>query len=146
MSYTVSFKAKGHPNIRSNHKTTFMTTKEHKLSTKGDCIIVVSAEMSLNEISPEAKELARSPDTSISFRLDVGEHTFEATGTGHPNLTYTDPNDMVARRSTFTCKRTLMINSDKTSQDIPAEVLKALQDPDADVEITLKYAKKTVSY
>lgn len=145
MSVTVSFKAKGHPNVRSKHKTTFMTTKEPELSLKGDCIIVVSAGMGLKDIPQQAKDMAQSSKTSITFRLDVGEHTFEARGNGHPDLSYTDPIDMVARRSNYTCVRTLMINCDKTSQDIPDDVVKALQDPDAEAEITLTYTKKPVS-
>ena len=145
MSFTVSFKAKGHPNVRSKHKTTFMTTKEPDLSLRGDCIIVVSAEMGLKDLSQEAKDLARHPETSITFRLDVGEHIFEATGNGHPDLSYTDPIDMVARRSNYTCGRTLMINCDKTSQDIPDDLVKALQDPEAETKITLTYTKNPVS-
>ena len=145
MSVTVSFKAKGHQNVRSKHKTTFMTTKEPELSTRGDCVIVVSTEMGLIDLPQKAKELARSAETSITFQLDVGDHTFMAKGTGHPDLKYTDPIDMVARRSSFTCGRTLLINCDKTSQDIPEEVVTALQDPDAVAEITLTYTKNGVS-
>ncbi len=145
MTFSVSFKAKGHQNVRSKHTTTFMTTKEPELSLRGDCIIVVSAEMGLMDLPQEAKDLARHPETSISFRLDVGEHAFEATGYGHPDLDYTDPIDMVARRSSYTCGRTLMINGDKTSQDIPEDVVKALQDPKAVAKITLTYTKNPVS-
>ncbi len=145
MSVTVSFKAKGHQNVRSTHKTTFMTTKETELSLRGDCIIVVSAEMGLKDLPQEAKDLARFSETSITFRINVGDHTFEAKGNGHPDLEYKDPIDMVARRSTYTCGRTLMINCDKTSQDIPDDVVKALQDPNAVAEITLTYTKKPVS-
>ena len=145
MSFTVSFKAKGHPNVRSKHKTTFMTTKDPELSLRGDCIIVVSAEMGLDELPQEAKDLARSFETSITFRLEVGEHIFEATGNGHPDLEYTDPIDMVARRSSYICDRTLMINCDKTSQDISTDLVQALQDPEAEVKITLTYTKKPVS-
>jgi hypothetical protein len=145
MSLTVSFKAKGHQNVRSKHTTTFMTTKEPELSLQGDCIIVVSAEMSLKDLPQEAKDLARHSETSITFLLEVGEHTFEATGHGHPALDYTDPIDMVARRSSYTCGRTLMINCDKTSQGIPDDVVRALQDPEAVAEITLTYTKNPVS-
>ena len=145
MSATISFKAKGHPNVRSKHKTTFMTTKEPELSLRGDCIIVVSTEMGLKDLPQEAKNLARHPETSITFRLNVMGHVFEATGNGHPDLEYTDPIDMVARRSSYTCGRTLMINCDKTSQDIPEDVVKALQNPEAEANITLTYTKNPVS-
>ena len=145
MSVTVSFKAKGHSNVRSKHKTTFMTTTEPELSVRGDCIIVVSADLGLKDIPDEAKQLARQPDTEIVFKIDVDGLSFEAKGQGHPELEYTDLIDMVARRSNYTCGRTLMINSDKTSLDIPDEMVKALQNPDAVAEITLTYTKNTVS-
>ena len=143
MSFKVSFKSQGHPNVRSNHRTTFMITKEHELSARGDCIIAVSAELGLKDLPQEAKDLARHPKSSVIFTLEVCDHVFEAKGTGHPELEYTDPIDMVARRGTFTCGRTLMINCDKTSQDIPEDIVKALQDPEAVAEITLTYKKIT---
>lgn len=145
MVVTVSFEAKGHQNVRSTHKTTFMTTKEPELSTRGDCIIVVSAGLGLKNMSNEAKKMARDPETRIRFSMKVGELNFEANGWGHPALEYTDSIDMVARRSTYTCGRTLMIKSDKTSTDLPSEMIKALQDPEAVAEITIKYQKIPVS-
>lgn len=145
MAVTVSIRAKGHPNVRSTHKTTFMTTKEPELSTRGDCIISVSAEIGLKDMPEEAKLLARDPETRITFALSVGEISFEATGWGHPDLEYTDHIDMVARRSEFTCGRTLMIKSDKTSQDLPEELISALKDPDSVAEISIKYEKTPVS-
>lgn len=145
MSVTVSFNAKGHRNVRSKHKTTFMTTKEPELSLRGDCIIAVSADMGLKDLPEEAKKMATGSDTMITFKMTLGSHSFESKGEGHPKLEYTDPIDMVARRSNYTCGRTLMINCDKTSQDIPEEVVKALQDPNAVAKITLTYTKKRVS-
>ncbi len=139
MPFSVRFTARGHRNVKSTHRTTFMTTTEDELSKKGDCIIVVGAGMGLKDMPDEAKRLARSEDTMITFRLTVGDLIFEARGHGHPDLEYTDPIDMVARRSGFTCGRTLMINCDKTSRDLPDSLVEALQDPDAVAEITLVY-------
>lgn len=138
---SVSFTAKGHPNVRSSHETTFMTTKEPDLSLRGDCIIAVSADYGLADLPVEVKALARDPETNITFLLDVGSYSFTATGYGHPDLEYTNPIDMVARRSSYTCGRTLMINSDNTSKDIPKEIVKSLQDPTTVVKITLTYTK-----
>lgn len=143
MPFSVRFTARGHRNVKSTHRTTFMTTTEDKLSTRGDCIIVVGAGMGLRGLPDEAKRLARSEDTVITFRLTVGDHVFEAQGHGHPDLEYTDPIDMVARRSGFTCGRTLMINCDKTSRDLPDSLVEALRDPDAVAEIKLVYDNQT---
>ncbi|MBT3284265.1 DUF371 domain-containing protein [Candidatus Bathyarchaeota archaeon] len=141
MPFSVKFTARGHPNVKSTHKTTFMTTTEDELSTRGDCIIVVGAGMGLKDIPDEVKRLAREYDTRITFRLTVDDLVFEAQGYGHPHLGYTDPIDMVARRSSFTCGRTLMIGSDKTSVDIPEAVVIALKNSDAVVQVEIVYEK-----
>ena len=141
MPFSVKFSARGHTNVRSTHKTTFMTTTEEELSTRGDCIIVVGAGMGLRDMPAEAKRLAKDESTRITFKLAVDDLVFEAQGHGHPHLEYTDPIDIVARRSGFTCGRTLMIGSDKTSVDIPVAVVQALKNPQAVVQIEIFYEK-----
>jgi len=141
MPFSVKFTARGHPNVKSTHKTTFMTTKEDELSTRGDCIIVVGTQIGLKDMPAMAKRLARDEDTRITFRLAVDNLVFEAQGHGHPDLEYIDPFDMVARRSNYTCGRTLMVGSDKTSMDIPRAVVDALKDPEAEVQIEIFYEK-----
>ena len=141
MKHTIQFKAHGHPNIRSTHQTTLMTTTEHHLTPRGDCIIAVGAGTGLAQLPEEIKEAARDPGTEITCTISVENHVFTAVGRGHPNLTYTDPIDMVARKSSYTCGRTLMINSDKAANDIPAEIIKALQNPEAVITIQITYEK-----
>ena len=141
MSFSVKFSARGHHNVKSTHKTTFMTTREEELSTRGDCIIVVGAEMGLRDMPDEAKRLAREEDTRITFRLTVADMVFEARGLGHPGLEYTDSVDMVARRSSYTCGRTLMIGSDKTSTEIPEAIIESLRDPGTVARIELIFEK-----
>ena len=142
MKHTVQLRAKGHPNIRSRHKTTLMTTVEPHLTPRGDCIIAVDAETGLAQLPSEIKEAARNPETRITFTLRAGNHVFETTGRGDSELTYADEIDMVARKSSYTCDRTLMINSDKAAKDIPDEIIKALQNPQAAVNVQLTYEIK----
>ncbi len=144
MPFSIKFTARGHPNVKSTHKTTFMTTMEDELSKRGDCIIVVGSEMGLRGMPNEAKRLAREEDTQITFRLTVDDLVFEAQGHGHPDLEYTDPVDMVARRSSYTCGRTLMIDSNKTSMEIPEAVVEALKNPKTMVQIEITYEKKPI--
>jgi hypothetical protein len=139
MKHTVQFRAKGHPNIRSKHKTTLMTTVEPHLTPRGDCIIAVSAETGLAQLPPEIKEAARNPETKITFTLLAGEHVFETTGRGDPELEYTDKIDMVARNSSYTCGRTLMVQCDKAAVDIPKEIVDVLKDPETVITVQLKY-------
>jgi hypothetical protein len=141
MKHKIQFKAQGHLNIRSSHKTTLMTTTETHLTPRGDCIIAVGAETGLEQLPDEIKEAARDPATEITFTLSLDHHEFTASGRGHPNLTYTDPIDMVARKSSYTCGRTLMITSDKAASDIPAEIIKALQNPETLITVQLTYEK-----
>ncbi len=141
MRHTFQFKARGHPNIRSRHKTTLMTTVEPELTTRGDCIIAVAADTGLAQLPDEIKQAARDPETKITFSIQTGSHIFTAEGKGHPDLTYTDPIDMVARRSNYTCGRTLMIASDKAAKDIPMEIVKELENPETIITVELTYEK-----
>ena len=141
MKHTFQFKAYGHPNIRSSHKTTLMTTTETHLTPRGDCIIAVGADLGLAQLPKEIKEAARDPETKITFTLKVENHLFTAKGRGHPNLSYTDPVDMVARKSNYTCGRTLMIGADKAAVDIQEAIIDAIQDPNADIMVQLTYEK-----
>ena len=141
MKHTFSFQAKGHVNIRARHKTTLMTTVESHLTTRGDCIIAVLADVGLAQLPDEIKEAARDPETNITFTMKTKNHCFQAHGKGHPNLTYTDPIDMVARRSSFTCGRTLMILSDKVARDIPDEMVMELRDQETNITVQLSYEK-----
>ena len=116
-----------------------MTTVEDHLTPRGDCIIAVGAETGLAQLSAEIKEAARNPETRITFTLEAGGHVFETTGHGDPELTYTDKIDMVARKSSYTCGRTLMVGCDKAAVDLPEELVMVLQDPEAVITVTLLY-------
>ena len=57
------------------------------------------------------------------------KHVFEISGYGHDNLEATHPDDIVIRKSTFVCPRTLSIKCDKSSDSIPRDMIKLLQNP-----------------
>jgi len=146
MKHTVTFTARGHPNIRSRHRTTLMTTTESELSTRGDCIIAVSAEIGLSQLPEEIKNLARDSDTKITFALTTGNHTFTAVGKGDPRLTYANPVDMVARKSNYICDRTLMVSSDKAAVNLPKELVDELQDSETELIIQLSYETPEIQF
>jgi hypothetical protein len=139
MKHSIQFRAKGHPNVTSRHKTTLMTTTETHLTKRGDCIIAVNAETGLAQLPTEIKQAAKNPDTIITITLQTENHTFTATGRGHPELTYTDPIDMVARKSSYTCGRTLMIASDKAAIDLPTSLVDELSNPETKITVKLTY-------
>lgn len=139
MKHTVQFKARGHPHVRSKHKTTLMTTVENELTPRGDCILAVGAEMGPAQLPDAIKDAARNPETRITFTITVGEHIFETTGRGDFGLTYTDPIDMVARKSNYNCGRTLMVQCDKAAIDLPHALVALLQDPETVITVQLTY-------
>jgi hypothetical protein len=138
MMLSTSFKAQGHPDILSTHRTTLMTTKEKHLTKKGDCIVAVNAEKGLLDLDDGIKEAARSGETAISLKLEAGGEEFTVRGRGHPGLTYTDPSDIVVRKSGYVCGRTLMVGADKAACDIPDDLIRVLNGG-VDVTVTISF-------
>ena len=96
--------------------------------------MAVNAERGLLDMPDDIKEAARSGETVISLRLEAGGEEFTIRGRGHPGLTYTDPSDIVVRKSGYVCGRTLMVGADKAACDIPDSFIRVLQ---GEVEVTV---------
>lgn len=125
MAHTLLFH--GHPNIRSMHRTTIeITTKPH-LSVKGDCIVGVSADSGCASLPDTIKEGLRNPDSDVLISIMVGDTRFDITGRGDARLTLTHPHDIVIRKSTFVCPRTLAVGCDMASVDMPRSMVRDLQ-------------------
>jgi hypothetical protein len=137
MEVSETFRAWGHPNIRSRHRTTLMTTRDAELTTRGDCIIAVRAEKGLSDLDPRLKALIRKGGSNVTFTMEVGGIQFETRGRGDPRLTLTHPHDIVIRKSSYTCDRTLMILADKAACDIPESLMEKLRAQDKQVKIKI---------
>ena len=125
----VEIQFSGHENIRSNHKRTIEITKDSHLTPSGDCIVGVNANSSCADLPPLFKEKIRDPKTKIKISILVNEYQFTIGGMGHPDLALTHTEDIVIRKSGFLCPRTLAINCDKASDQIPRDMIQLLQDP-----------------
>ena len=119
----------GHENILSLHKKTIEITKDSQLTVNGDCIIGVGSNLACIDLPGNFKKKIRDPDTEITFTIIAEEHSFSIHGKGSEKLTLKHPNDIVLRKSAFTCSRTIAIKCDKASDDIPREIVKKLQNP-----------------
>jgi hypothetical protein len=137
MLYTDSFKARGHVNVRLTHRNTIMTTTEHSLTTKGDCIAAVLTEKSIRDLNLDLRTAAKSSDAEIKLVFAAGEESVTITGRGHPDLSFTHPLDIVTRTSSYICPRTLMIHADKASKDLPRVFVKQLQKPETVIQVTV---------
>ncbi|OPX60552.1 MAG: hypothetical protein A4E25_00408 [Methanobacterium sp. PtaB.Bin024] len=125
MKYT--FKAKGHHNVTSKHRSTFEVTQDKEMSLAGDCIVGVSSKASLNDIPPQMRDAIQDENTEIHVILETENAQDEIIGYGHPSLTLDHPTDMVCRRSNYTCSRTLMIGADKASVDLNPDLVEDLK-------------------
>ena len=118
----------GHPNVTSRHPTTLEVTRDAHISKRADCIVGVAADKGLADLSDDFKRRARRRGSKIVAVLRAGPYSEVITGEGHPGLTFTHPRDIVIRRSTFLCPRTLMIKADKSAADLDERIKKLLRD------------------
>ena len=132
-----AFIAQGHPAIVSSHPTTLEITTEPRLTKRGDCIVAVRADFGLRDL-PAALKKALSSETGRGIlTMRVRGESFTVEGRGSSALTFTDPHEIVVRRSGFVSGRTLMVYSNKAAVDIPRRVVKFLQDPAETVTIEI---------
>ena len=119
-------KAKGHENVLSLHKSTFEITKDKDLSLSGDCIIGLDIDKSMEDFPDEFKEKLANDDTKVIVELKTPNASDTIEGYGHHDLTLSHPTDIVCRKSTFVCSRTLMIKSNKAAIDLNRDLIKDL--------------------
>ncbi|WP_209626361.1 DUF371 domain-containing protein [Methanobacterium petrolearium] len=121
------FKAKGHDNVTSKHRSTFEVTQDREMNLAGDCIVGVSSNASLKDLPPQMKDAIRDENTEIHVILETENASDEIIGYGSPSLTLDHPTDMVCRRSDYTCSRTLMIRADKAAVDLNPDLVEDLK-------------------
>jgi uncharacterized protein len=127
----------GHPNILANHYSTLMITKDTYVSKNGDCIVAVAANKSVADFSSEFKEKLKKPDAKLSITISAEGLKEIISAFGTPNLILTHPTDIVIRKSSYVCNRTLAICADKASNDLSRELREKLKKPNQKIKITL---------
>ena len=115
-------------------------TREPYLTPRGDCIVAVGADKGARDLSDAFKSLAREPGSIIIIKIEVPSAGLSEVvrARGHPALTFEHPTDMVVRKSTYTCGRTIAVMADKAAGDLSRELVEALKDPEALVIIRLE--------
>lgn len=121
----------GHENIRSLHPKTIEITTESHLTTNGDCIIGVQASSGCNDLPEKMKLLLQDSKSTVRCTILVKDLSFRITGRGDERLALTNPHDIVIRKSSFVCPRTLATNCDAASDQVPRQMVRALQAPDS---------------
>jgi hypothetical protein len=129
--------ASGHPMIRANHPTTLEITKEDHLTERGDCIIAISASKGCADLSTGFLRLMKNDKTRVTLTMKAGNRTETIRGRGSSRLILDHPNDLVVRRSSYVCHRTIMILADKSALDLDREFVRILGDPHTRIRIEL---------
>jgi len=129
--------AYGHENIQATHRSTFEITKDVRLSNKGDCVVAVSADKSMADLSPEFKKNLRKENARVIILIETKEETEVVNAFGSPRLILTHPTDIVVRKSSYICSRTLVIQADKAACDLSRKLVQKLRNPKQRVKITL---------
>jgi len=114
---------RGHPLVIGNHPTTFEVTREDHLTKNGNCIIGISADKGCAGLSAAFKRVLANDDAVLITRLSSGDVTFEVTSHGSLRFTLDHPTDMVWRRSSFVCGRTVGILSDHVAATLPKALI-----------------------
>ena len=102
-----------------------MTVDAHLTST-GNCIIGIAADKGCAGLSSEFKYVLAHDDARLLTRLRCGDAEVEIHSQGSSQFTLNHPSDMVWRRSSFVCGRTIGIHSDKVAATLPDELIKNL--------------------
>ena len=121
----------GHPNVQSLHAKTIEITKDEHLTLRGDCIIGVRASKACADLDESLKRRLSAKDSLVKMEIMVGSESFTFAGMGDDRLTLQNPHDIVIRKTTFVCPRTMSVRSDKASLDVPRKLVKLLQDKEA---------------
>ncbi len=130
----------GHCFISSRHQRTFEVTKSSELTERGDCIIGVNASKAGVDFDPIFRSMLADEKTIVTITIRVGEMEVIIKARGHPELTLSDPEELVVRKSSFISPRTLAVQADMSAADIPRSVVSKLREPSvmATMEIMLE--------
>jgi hypothetical protein len=127
----------GHENMQATHKTTLEFTKDPHLTKKGDCIVTVTADKALADLTAEFKEKLRKPNAKLTITIEADGIIEQVNAEGSPQLILTHPTDMVVRKSDYICSRTLAVHADKAACDLSRDLVEKLKKPEQKVKITL---------
>lgn len=129
--------AYGHENVLATHRTTMEVTKDHDLSKKGTCIIAVSANKGMKELSNEFKRKLQNADAKLTIRIAAGDIEEIVNASGSPQLALTHPTELVIRKSNYVCSRTLATQADKAACELSKKLVERLKNHAQKVVITL---------
>jgi len=134
-------RCRGHHLVRATHRTTFEITAEDHLTRQGDCIIGISADRGAAGLSERFRQALADDRAVLVTRLSAGGYCAEVRGRGSSRMTLAHPADIVWRRSSFVCPRTVAILCDCTAATLPRDLVAALRGG-AELEVELRVVEE----
>ena len=126
MAHTETITVQGHEHVQATHESTVEFTSDDWLTPAGDCILGIEADQVPADFDPAVVAAAQAADAEITVRIETDGCSQTITGRGHPALTFEGDRSMVARTSTYTDDRTVMIDADAAAADIDRDIVAAL--------------------
>jgi len=120
-----SFKACGHKNVLAKHKTTIEFTKDKELTLRGDCIVAVNADFSLDGIK---KFISSLKSNKIRITIETNDKKIIEDVSATVNPAFNDAHEIVIRKSDFLDKRTFAIKANKSSAELNRGLIGFLKD------------------
>jgi hypothetical protein len=77
------------------------------------------------------KKALRSDDARVRLTIVAPGAEFSFLARGSKDLSFESPTDMVIRRSSFVCGRTLAIHAESSAMEIPRSLVGTLKSPRA---------------
>ena len=119
-------RCRGHPLVLGTHPTTFEVTREDHLTEAGNCIIGIAADKGCAGLSPVFKAVLAHDDAVLITRLACEGIVVDIRSRGSSKMTLDHSADLVWRKSTFVCGRTIGIMSDRVALTLPRELMENL--------------------
>jgi hypothetical protein len=118
--------AYGHPNVTATHRTTFEVTKEGSFHVQAIALLRWMQIRVPGILSRRFRDVLQHPKSRLDTTIRCGPYEVHVSSRGDPALSLTHVTDLVWRRSSFTCDRTVGICSDYTACDLPREMIDLL--------------------
>ncbi len=137
----IVFTAFGHKNVLLTHRTTLEFTKHSSLTKKGDCIVGVKADFSLEKIKKFFSENPESKTKGKKIVLMLRAGNSQERITAVPNRNFSSEEEMVIRKGEFISERTFATNSDKAAKELSRDFVEKLKSPLCKIYVEISFEK-----